>query len=89
MATRVLTKAPKRGTVKIRVQDIYTGDSCFVLMHNVLYVPGLNRRLISVRQWNLNRGDIHFGMNHCTLSVYDPINEKTLQFAVKPPMQPP
>ena len=32
----VLTRAPQKGAVKIRVQDIYTGDSCFVLMHNVL-----------------------------------------------------
>ena len=50
VATGVLVNAPIQGTVKILVEDIYTNDKVFVLIHNVLYVPGLNKRLLSVRQ---------------------------------------
>ena len=74
VATGVLTRAPKIGTAKIRIDDISTGDCCYVLVHNVLYVPGLNKRLLSVRQWNLNGGNILFELEHCLISFYDPSN---------------
>ena len=50
VATGVLVPAPLQGTVKIKLEDIYTSDSCIVLLHNVLYVPGLSKRLLSVKQ---------------------------------------
>ena len=58
VANGILTEAPKQGTVKIKIEDINDGRTCDVLLHNVLYVPGLSRRLLSVRQWNVTGGNI-------------------------------
>ena len=85
VATGVLTQAPLQGTVKIKLQDIYSGKWCYVLLHNVLYVPGLTRRLISVRQWNVTGGDVSFEMDHCTLTVCDATSGECEQYSVKPP----
>ena len=85
VATGVLTRAPKIGTAKIRTDDINTGDCCYVLVHNVLYVPGLNKRLLSVRQWNLNGSNILFELDRCLISVYDPSNNQNYSYEVQPP----
>ena len=86
VATGVIVGAPFEGTVKVELNDIYNQDhTCFVLMHNVLYVPGLNQRLISVRQWNATGGNVHFEMEHCILTVCDAITGECMDYAVKPP----
>ena len=58
VATGVLVPGKSVGTVKIRITDIKTHETCYVLLNNVIHVPGLNRRLISVHQWNLSGGNI-------------------------------
>ena len=50
VATGVLVPATTQGTAKIKITDVVTGDKCIVMLHNVLYVPGLTKRLLSVRQ---------------------------------------
>ena len=81
----VLTPAPLQGTVKIHIQDIYTYEECFVFLHDVLYVPGLSRRLLSVRQWNTTGGDVLFEMDHCVLSVLDADSHLSFDMHVRPP----
>ena len=85
VATGVLTPAPLQGTVKIHIQDIYTYEECFVFLHDVLYVPGISRRLISVRQWNTTGGDVLFEMDHCVLSVLDADSHLSFDMHVRPP----
>ena len=50
VATGVLTKAPMQGTVKTHIEDILNGNECYILLLGVLLVPGISRRLLSVRQ---------------------------------------
>jgi hypothetical protein len=53
VANRVLIPAQQRGTVQIRIQDLHDPHiTCDILVHDVLYIPGLSRRLLSVDQWN-------------------------------------
>jgi hypothetical protein len=53
VANGVLIRAELRGTVRVRIQDLnHPHISCNMLIHDVLYVPGLSRRLLSVDQWN-------------------------------------
>ena len=85
VATGVLTQAPLQGTVKIHIQDIYTHDECYVLLEDVLYVPGLSKRLLSVRQWNTTGGDVLFDIDHCILSIMDSATNEKFDMAVKPP----
>ena len=84
VATGVLTPAPLQGTVKIHIQDIYIYDGCFVFLHDVLYVPGLSRRLLSVRQWNTTGGDVVFELNHCVLSILDSESDLHFDMHVRP-----
>ena len=85
VATGVLVQAPLQGTVKVFIQDIYNPKKrTFVLMHNVLYVPELNKRLISVRQWKMTGGDVSFELDHCVMSVHDPLTDKTTKYNVTP-----
>ena len=80
-----IVPANTQGTAKIKIADVVTGDECIVMLHNVLYVPGLTKRLLSVRQWNMTGGDINFGFEHCHLTVCDTENDKCMRFAVNPP----
>ena len=85
VATGVLTRAPIEGTVKIKLTDVRNGNECFVLLHNVLYVPGLNKRLMSVRQWNVTGGNVLFELDHCILTVCNQDTDECFDFAVRPP----
>jgi hypothetical protein len=41
------------GSVDIYISDVFkTGNAIIVQVNNVLYVPGLTRRLMSVHEWN-------------------------------------
>ena len=77
VATGVFVKASVQGTVKILITDIYSGKECFVYLNNVLHVPGLTKRLLSVRQWNVSGGDIFFKTDHYVFTVYDSITGKS------------
>ena len=46
-----IVKAPKKGTVKIKIVDVYDQSTYDILLEDVLLVPGLSRRLFSVTQW--------------------------------------
>ena len=56
-----------------------------MLLSNVIHVPGLNRRLISVRQWNLSGGNISFNIDHCIIKVRNNETGETFDYAVRPP----
>ena len=51
----------------------------------MLYVPGLSKRLLSVRQWNTTGGDVLFDIDHCILSIMDSATNERFNMAVKPP----
>ena len=87
VGTGVLTPAPFQGTVKIRIEDVYDDKKCYVLLHNIYFIPGLNRRSLSVRQWNVTGGEITFHTNHCLITICDSISGTVDTFAVNPPMQ--
>ena len=74
-----------QGTVKIHIVDILNGNECFILMHDVLFVPEISRRLLSVRQWNITGGDVTFDINHCVLTVCNHTTEECFEFIVTPP----
>ena len=56
-----------------------------MLQEDVLYEPGLSKKLLSVRQWNITGGDVHFDINHCTLSVLDSNTNQSFDMAVRSP----
>jgi hypothetical protein len=59
----------RRGTVKVVVQDIFDANHRVVLLlENVLHVPGLNRRFLSVRGWNSAGGSLHFLPDRCRMA---------------------
>lgn len=74
-----------QGTVKILVEDVKNGTKCYVFLHNVLYVPGITRRLISAQQWNITGGDIYFSLDHCTLTICNKASGECVWYAVRPP----
>ena len=71
VATGTLVSCYFQGTVSIKITDVNTFDECIVHLYNVLYVPDLGKRLLSVRHWNSTGGDIVFKMDHCVLIVCD------------------
>jgi hypothetical protein len=72
VANGVLIRAQQRGIVRIRIQDLHDPHiTCDILVHDVLYVPGLSRRLLSVDQWNASGGEIWFHPQHTTLRAVD------------------
>jgi transposase InsO family protein len=90
VANGVLIRAELRGTVRIKLVDINDAtQSCDILVHDVLYVPGLSRRLLSVDQWMAAGGDIHFNMNHTTIRVVDSDTDESRSFDVPKPFPSP
>jgi hypothetical protein len=86
VANGVLIRAELRGTVRIKLVDINDAEqSCDILVHDVIYVPGLSRRLLSVDQWMAAGGDIHFNMNHTTIRVVDSDTDESRSFDVPKP----
>ena len=71
VANGVIIPAPKKGTARIRLFDINGLAPVDVLLANVLYTPGLNRRLLSVPQWNEAGGSIHFNAHYTELTLID------------------
>jgi hypothetical protein len=86
VANGVLIRAQLRGTVRIRIQDLNDPHiSCDILVHDVLYVPGLSRRLLSVDQWNAAGGEIWFHPDHTTLRAVDSDTGEAQSFSVAKP----
>ncbi len=86
VANGVLIRAESRGTVRVRIQDILDPRlSCDIYIHDVLYVPGLSRRLLSVDQWNAAGGEIWFHPEHTTLKAVDSDAGEAHSFSVAKP----
>ena len=71
-----LVKAPLQGTARIRIIDVKTNISRDILLDNILYVPGLSRRLFSVTQWTQSGGHLIFNGDLCQLAYTDEHNPK-------------
>jgi hypothetical protein len=53
VANRGVTHVQHRGKVDVLINDTYRPDNAIIVtLNNVLYVPGLTRRLLSVHEWN-------------------------------------
>ena len=63
-----IVQADSIGSIKIRINDITGKPSQDILLEEVLYVPGLSRRLFSVPQWTNAGGACSFGVDNCILS---------------------
>jgi hypothetical protein len=86
VANGVLIRAQRRGTVRIRLTDINDSrHTCDILVHDVLWVPGLSRRLLSVDQWMAPGGAIHFNADYTTIRVVDSDTNETHSFDVPKP----
>jgi hypothetical protein len=86
VANGALIRAELRGTVRVRIQDLNNPHiSCDMLIHDVLYVPGLSRRLLSVDQWNAAGGEIWFHPEHTTLRAVDSDTGESHSFSVAKP----
>jgi hypothetical protein len=86
VANGVLIRAQQRGTVQIRLTDINDSRrTCDILVHDVLWIPGLSRRLLSVDQWMAAGGAIHFNADYTTICVVDSDTNKTHSFDLPKP----
>ena len=85
VATGTLVPCYFQGTVSIKITNVNTFDEYIVHLDNVLYVPDLSKRLLSVRHWNSTGDDIVFKMNHCVLTVCDYENNDSYDFTVRSP----
>ena len=74
-----------QGTVKIHIEDMLNGNECYILLHDVLFVPGISRRLLSVRQWNVTKGDVKFNINQCVMTVCNHDTNECFEFVITPP----
>jgi hypothetical protein len=64
--------ATHRGSVDIYISDVFKpGNAIIVQVNNVLYVPGLTRRLMSVHGWNACGGKILHLQDRTRVEVYD------------------
>ena len=72
-----IVKAPNKGTALICIVDIKTNKTFDILLEDVLYVPGLSRRLFSVTQWTQSGGRLSFNGDTCKISCRDHENPKT------------
>jgi hypothetical protein len=86
VANGVLIRAQQRGTVRIRIQDLQDPHiTCDILVHDVLHVPGLSRRLLSVDQWNASGGEMWFHPQHTALRAVDSDTGESHSFSVAKP----
>ena len=75
-------KAPKKGTALIRIIDVQTHSTFDVLLEDVLYVPGLSRRLFSVTQWTQSGGSLFFEGTTCKI-CYDDEDNTSNKFSIQ------
>ena len=62
-----IVKAPKKGTAFIRIVGVKTHKTFDILLEDVLYVPGLSRRLFSMTQWTNSGGSLSFRGTTCKI----------------------
>ena len=77
-----IMKAPKKGTALIRIIDVQTHSTFDVLLEDVLYVPGLSRRLFSVTQWTQSGGSLFFKGTTCEI-CYDDDDNTSNKFSMQ------
>jgi hypothetical protein len=75
----------KKGTVKIKIVDMFQpSKSRTVYLNDVLYVPDLNRRLLSVSEWNQCGGEISFLHDRCRLRLLNEDNTTDTTIDIEP-----
>jgi hypothetical protein len=66
-----MVRVTHRGSVDIFLSDAFRPDNSMVVkLNNVLYVPGLTKRLISVHEWN-SSGQIYHMTDRTRTEIYD------------------
>ncbi|KAG7362456.1 integrase core domain containing protein [Nitzschia inconspicua] len=72
VANGSLVEVQWRGTVKLLLIDKFDrSNQAMVYLRNVLYVPMLSRRLLSVAEWNQCGGQINFLTDKCRVQILD------------------
>jgi hypothetical protein len=67
-----VTHVSHRGRTRVHIRDLFqTNHSALVTLNNVLYVPGLTRRLISVVEWNSCGGHILFLKDRIQMEIFN------------------
>jgi hypothetical protein len=80
-----VTRVSYKGKPKVYISDLFQpSHSALVTLHNVLYVPGLTRRLISVLEWNSCGGHVSFLTDRIRLEVFDQEGNTTASIEVPP-----
>jgi hypothetical protein len=80
-----VTHVQHRGKVDVLINDTYRPDNAImVTLNNVLYVPGLTRRLLSVHEWNACGGWITLRPDRAILDVYSRDDECIASIEVPP-----
>jgi hypothetical protein len=70
------SKQQTQESVDIYISDVFKpGNAIIVQVNNVMYVPGLTRRLVSVREWNACGGQILHLQDRTRVEVYDDDDE--------------
>jgi hypothetical protein len=86
MANGAVVHVKHCGSVKICHNDINDPrNTKFVQIKKALYVPGLNRRLLSVVQWNDAGGEILFLRDHCRIILTDDVIDTSYSIDVDSP----
>jgi hypothetical protein len=80
-----VTHVQHRGKVDVLINDTYRPDNAIIVtLNNVLYVPGLTRRLLSVHEWNACGGWITLRPDRAILDVYSRDDECIASIEVPP-----
>jgi hypothetical protein len=80
-----IIRVTHRGTVRILMCDIFRPDNTIVVkLHNVLFVPGLTKRLLSVPEWNSYNGQIYHMIDRQRVEIFDD-NREICAFIDLPP----
>jgi hypothetical protein len=67
-----VVRVTHRGSVKVLMSDTFRPDHTIVVnLHNVLHVPGLNKGLLLVHEWNSCNGQIYDMTDPQRVEIYD------------------
>ena len=83
-----LVKAPLQGTALITIVDVKTLKQHQIYLKDILYVPGLSRRLFSVTQWTQCGGSLAFNGDICSLEYSDPSQGTSFKMQLDAPFSP-
>jgi hypothetical protein len=80
-----VTEVQYRGKVHVLINDSFRPDNTIIVtLNNVLYVPGLNKRLLSSNEWNACGGYITLYPDRAILDIYSRDDECTASIEVPP-----